>query len=93
MAKEVKKKERRPMAEKRMLQNEKKRLVNKAFKSRVRTAVREFEKTLNEKKKEECQTALNQVFSLMDKGVKRGIYKLGKARRVKSRFTAKASAL
>ena len=55
MAKEVKKKERRPMAEKRMLQNEKKRLVNKAFKSRVRTAVREFEKTLNEKKKKNAK--------------------------------------
>jgi len=93
MAKEEKKKAKRPTAKKRMLQNEKKRLINKAFKSKVRTAVKTLETAVGQKEKEQSQQALNFIFSLMDKGVKRGIYKLGKVKRVKSRFTSKVSAI
>ncbi len=94
MAKEetAPKKTKRPTAQKRDLQNSKKRLQNKAFKSSVRTAVRNFEGTLTEKDSAKISAALNNVYSLMDKGVKRGIYKVNKAGRTKARLAARAKA-
>jgi small subunit ribosomal protein S20 len=80
----------RPTAEKRVLQNEKRRLINKAFKSKMRTTVRNFETTLKKGEAEEIKTGLKEIYSLADKGVKRGIHKLNTASRIKSRYTAKA---
>lgn len=75
-------KTKRPTAKKRDIQNAKRRLINRSFKSRVKTAVKTFENEKNE-------TNLNLLYALLDKGVKRGIYKLNKASRLKSRFSAK----
>jgi len=83
--KEEKKKSKRPTAEKRLIQNQKQREVNRTFKSKVKTAIRQFEE--NHEK-----DSLNLVFSLMDKAVKRGIYKKNKSSRTKSRLTAKVAA-
>ncbi|CCB87387.1 MULTISPECIES: 30S ribosomal protein S20 [Parachlamydia] len=93
MAKEapVKKKERVPTPLKRDLQNEKRRLRNKAFKSSVRTAIRQFEETVAKKDPALITERLNEVYSLMDKGVKKGVYKLNKASRTKSRLAAHAA--
>lgn len=88
---EVKKKTKRPTALKRDIQSEKRRLINKSFKSRMRQSMREFEESLVAKDKEKVTSTLNQVFSLVDKGVKRGIFKLNKASRTKSRLAAKAT--
>ena len=95
MAKEEsskKAKQKRPTALKRDLQNSKKRLANKAFKSQIRTAIRHFEGTLIEKDEKKTSEALKGIYSLMDKGVKRGLYKLNKASRTKSRLAARAKA-
>jgi len=89
--KEVKK-IKRPMAEKRVIQNEKRRLINKAFKTTVRTAMRSFQDAVKSKDSEKVTVLLNEVYSLADKGVKRGIFKIGKASRMKSRSTAQARA-
>lgn len=88
MAKEQapKKKERRPSALKRDMQAEKARLRNKMFRSKVKTAIRSFEE---ESKTESAQTRLNEVYSLMDKGVKKGVYTRNKASRTKSRLAVK----
>ena len=72
-------KTKQPTAQKRALQSEKKRLENKMFKSRVRTAFN----ALSESKSEE---ALSNMYSLMDKGVKLGVYAKNKAARTKSRL-------
>ena len=94
MAKEeAKKKTKRPTAEKRDIRNSKRRLLNKAFKSQVRTAMRSFEEALKAKDKDQIQTALNGVFSMMDKGVKRGIYKRNKAARIKAHSSQKVLTL
>ncbi len=92
MAKEeaVKAKVKRPTPLKRDLQNEKRRLQNKAFKSQVRTAVRAFEETLEKGDKALVQQRLDTVYSLMDKGVKNGVYKLNKSSRTKSRLAARS---
>jgi small subunit ribosomal protein S20 len=83
--KTAEKKVKRPTALKRDLQNEKRRLINKSFKSVVRTTLRDFDETLSTKDKEKIQSSLNEVFSILDKGVKRGVFKVNKAARTKAR--------
>lgn len=85
-------KERRPKALKRDLQNEKHRLRNKAFKSNVRTVVRRFEEISAKGDATATKESLNEVYSIMDKAVKRGIFKLNKASRLKARMTARIQA-
>ncbi len=93
MAKDVKKdakkaKVRRPQAQKRDIQNTKKRMRNKAFKSSVKTAVRRFEEALEEQNAPATEESLRQVYSLMDRGVKKGVFSVNKAGRTKARLTA-----
>jgi small subunit ribosomal protein S20 len=92
MAEQAKKNTRRPTALKRDIQNEKKRLLNKSFKSKVRTAMNSFDSAVQAQEKDRISLALNQVYSLMDKGVKRGVFKANKAARTKARFFKKVSA-
>ena len=96
VAAQPKKKEevaKQPSALKRDIQGEKRRQRNVSYRSSVLTAIRGFEASLS--KKESAETLkgkLNTVFSLMDKGVKKGVYKLNKASRTKSRLTARTKA-
>lgn len=85
-------KARQPSALKRDKQAEKGRLRNKAFKSGVRTAIRQFDEVIPKGDAHLIKEKLNEVYSLMDKGVKKGIYKLNKASRTKSRLAARAVA-
>jgi small subunit ribosomal protein S20 len=90
MAEEGKKgpqKKKRPTALKRMKQDEKRNLRNRSFKSSVRTAIRSFEAAFSAKDKDKMQAAINAVYSLMDRGVKQGVYKKNKAARTKQRIT------
>ena len=89
MAEEKGKKTKRPTAQKRDIRNAKRREINKAFKSKVRTAIRGLEGSLKSGGKESVSEELNAVYSLMDQGVKRGVYKLNKANRTKASFAAK----
>ena len=82
-------KTRRPTAKKRDLQNAKRRLHNRSFKSKVKTAVRSFEKEVAEKNETEAKARLHSINSLLDKGVKMGIFKLNKASRLKSKFSSR----
>lgn len=93
MAKEQeKKKEKRPTAIKRDMQSEKNRLRNKVYRSRVRTAIRAFQDTIEKGDQAERTIKLNEVYSILDKCVQKGVYKLNKASRTKSRLAAKALA-
>lgn len=83
--------ERRPQAIKRNYQNERKRLHNRSFKAEVRSAVRSLESSFG-KDKAVIKENLSKVYSLVDKGVKTGIFKLNTAKRVKGRLAAKAHA-
>lgn len=92
MAKEDKnKKVKRPTALKRDLQHEKKRLRNKSFKSSVRTTIRQFEESLVKGDAAAVKANLSEVYSAMDKGVKKGVYTINKASRTKARLTARAA--
>lgn len=85
------KRAKRPTALKRDLQNEKKRIENRSFKAAVSTALRGYKTALETKAGEQpVKEKLSAVYSLMDKGVKKGVFSKSKAARVKSRLTAKA---
>lgn len=93
MAQEKKeeKKIKRPTAQKRDLQNEKRRLRNRSFKSSVRTSIRILDETIVKGDKPLVQAKLNDVYSILDKGVKRGVIKINQASRTKSRLAARAA--
>lgn len=85
-------KTKKPSALKRDLQNEKTRLRNRSYRASVLTSIRSLEGSLNQKEASEVvKTKLNAIYSLMDKGVKRGVYKPQKAARTKSRLAARCS--
>lgn len=86
-----KKKEKRPSALKRDLQSEKRRLINRDFKSQVRTAVRNLEEDLPKKDATLNKKHLSAIYSLMDKGVKKGVYTANKANRTKARIAAQVA--
>ena len=84
-------KQKKPSALKRDQQSERRKLANRSYRAKVQTAIRGFQDSLSKKESaESVRSKLNEVFSLMDKGVKKGVYKKQKASRTKSRLTAKA---
>ena len=89
--KKEKSKVKKPTALKRDEQSAQRNLRNRSFKSKVTTAMRSLEETLSKKDAASVKVQLSAVYSLMDKGVKKGIYKMNKASRVKSRLHAKAA--
>jgi len=94
MAKEQakKKKEKVSTAIKRDLQSEKSRLRNKVYRSKVRTAIRAFEDALPKGDQAVVTEKLNEAYSSLDKCVQKGVYKLNKVSRTKSRLAARAVA-
>lgn len=93
MAQEKKeeKKVKRPTAQKRDIQSEKRRLRNRTFKSSVRTAIRSLDEIIATGDKSQTQTKLNDVYSILDKGVKGGVLKQNQASRTKSRLAARCA--
>lgn len=83
---------RRPQAQKRDLQNKKRRVINKSFHSSMRTQMKHFEATVEKGDKDAIRASLNESYSLLDKAAKRGIMKKNAASRKKSRLTARALA-
>ena len=82
--------QRRPSALKRDLQSEKRRLRNRSYRAEVLTAIRGLETGISQKEAPAAlQQKLSSLFSLMDKGVKRGVFKVQKASRTKSRMAAR----
>jgi small subunit ribosomal protein S20 len=90
--KKVEKKTKRPTAVKRDLQSKRRRLDNKTYKSRVRTSVRAFQEAVTKGDQTVITEKLNEAYSILDKCVKKGVFKLNKASRTKSRLAARAVA-
>jgi small subunit ribosomal protein S20 len=88
-AADKKKKARITSAQKRNKQSLKARLRNRSFKATVTTAIRSFEEAVAKGDQTMMKERLSALYSLMDKGVKTGRYKLNKAARTKSRLTVK----
>jgi small subunit ribosomal protein S20 len=82
----------RPSALKRDLQNEKRRLRNRSFRSSVSTAIRSLKGSLEKKEGVELvKQKLSAIYSLVDTGVKKHVFKPKKAARTKSRLTLRCA--
>ncbi len=86
--KEEGKKTKRTSAKKREIQDQRKRLQNRAFRSEVRSMIKQFRDCVESKDSEKQKACLASVYSLVDKGVNRAIFKRNKANRIKARLTA-----
>jgi small subunit ribosomal protein S20 len=82
-------------AEKRILVNKRNRLINRFYKSSVRTLIKVFFKELELYKtsktpqdKEKVQKILSSVYSLIDKGTKKNVFHKNAAARKKAKLSA-----
>lgn len=78
-------------AEKRVRQNEKRRLINRSHRSKVRTYIKRLRAALDSNKGEDVQTVLPEVISVIDKSVQKGVMHKNAAARYKSRLTVRAN--
>lgn len=86
------KKTKRATTVKRQMQSERKRLCNKADRTRVKSHVKSFLGDIAAKKTESAVTSLQEIYSIVDKAVKKGVYKKNKGSRIKARMAARLAA-
>lgn len=77
-------------AEKRVRQNERRRVVNRSNRSRLRTAVKELRSVLDKDGKNATEL-LPKTVSEIDKAVQKGVLHRNAAARQKSRLTARVN--
>ncbi len=78
---------------KRMRQAEKRRLRNKAVKTRVKNVIKEFKEILETGKSEEALTQLPLVYKILDKAASKGVIHRRRAASLKSKLTKKLNQL
>jgi small subunit ribosomal protein S20 len=74
-------------AQKAIRQSERRKIRNLQRKNRLKTLLKEVKSLISQKKTTEAKKLLPQVYKLLDKAVKTGLIKKGKADRRKSRIT------
>lgn len=72
---------------KRLIQSEKRRVANKATRTKIKTTIKAFHAALSTKDMEKSNALLNEISSLVDKATKNGLFKLNKASRIKAQIT------
>ena len=78
-------------AEKRMRQNEKRRLINRGNRGKLRTGIKKLRAALEGGDAGTVQTLLPETVSLIDKAVQKGALHRNAAARFKSRLTLHAN--
>ncbi|HEX6626211.1 MAG TPA: 30S ribosomal protein S20 [Pyrinomonadaceae bacterium] len=78
-------------AEKRQRQNEKRRVINRNNRGRVRTGIKKLRAALNGGEAGDVQNLLPVTVSLIDKAVQKGVLHRNAAARYKSRLTVRAN--
>ncbi|MBA3805331.1 MAG: 30S ribosomal protein S20, partial [Acidobacteria bacterium] len=78
-------------SEKRMRQNEKRRLINRGNRGRLRTGVKNLRAALDGGEGTQVQELLPATISLIDKAVQKGVLHRNAAARYKSRLTLRAN--
>ncbi|MEZ0180025.1 30S ribosomal protein S20 ['Camptotheca acuminata' phytoplasma] len=71
---------------KRIKTNEKRRLMNSAFKSSVRTFIKKFKTYVSASDKEKANSCFNLINKKLDKGLSKGIFHINFVSRNKSNF-------
>jgi small subunit ribosomal protein S20 len=74
-------------AEKRVLQNEKRRDINRSHRTRLRTAIKKLRTALTSGDAANAQQILSETVSRIDKSVQKGVLHRNAAARYKSRLT------
>jgi small subunit ribosomal protein S20 len=80
-------------AEKRARQSERRNVMNRRNRSRLRTAIKELRTALAGSDAAAAQTLLPKTVSLIDKSVQKGVIHRNAAARHKARLTAKVNAM
>ena len=78
-------------AEKRVRQSEKRRVINRGHKSKVRTYIKKLRTALDAGQSDDIQKVLPEVISVIDKSVQKGVMHKNAAARYKSRLTVQAN--
>lgn len=78
-------------AEKRMRQNEKRRLINRGNRGKLRTGIKKLRSALEGSEAGAAQALLPETVSLIDKAVQKGVLHRNAAARFKSRLTLRAN--
>ena len=80
-------------AAKRVLQSERRRLINRRNRSRMRTEIKKFRDLLELKKLEEARAMLPGVYAAIDKAAQKTVIHKNTAARYKSRLTKRLAQL
>ena len=78
-------------AEKRMRQNEKRRLINRGNRGKLRTGIKKLRAALEGGEAGTAAALLPETVSLIDKAVQKGVLHRNAAARFKSRLTVRAN--
>lgn len=78
-------------SEKRVRQSEKRRLINRSNRGRLRTSIKNLRTALAEHSNEELGRLLPATISTIDKAVQKGVLHRNAAARYKSRLTARVN--
>ncbi|HEX6650357.1 MAG TPA: 30S ribosomal protein S20 [Pyrinomonadaceae bacterium] len=78
-------------SEKRVRQSEKRRVINRSHRTKVRTYIKKMRTALASGKADEIQQVLPEAISVIDKSVQKGVMHKNAAARYKSRLTVQAN--
>ena len=78
-------------SEKRVRQSEKRRVINRGNRTKVRTYIKKLRAALESGKSADVQTVLPDTISVIDKAVQKGVMHKNAAARYKSRLTVSAN--
>lgn len=78
-------------AEKRVRQSEKRRVINRSNRTKVRTYIKKLRAVLDAGKNDDVQKVLPDTISVIDKAVQKGVMHKNAAARYKSRLTVRAN--
>jgi small subunit ribosomal protein S20 len=78
-------------AEKRVRQSEKRRVINRSNRTKVRTYIKKLRGALESGKSDDVQKVLPDTISVIDKAVQKGVMHKNAAARYKSRLTVRAN--
>ena len=78
-------------AEKRVRQSEKRRVINRSNRTKVRTYIKKLRAVLDSGKGDDVQTILPDTISVIDKAVQKGVMHKNAAARYKSRLTTRVN--
>jgi small subunit ribosomal protein S20 len=78
-------------AEKRVRQSERRRVINRSNRTKVRTYIKKLRAALDSAQSDNVQKVLPETISVIDKAVQKGIMHKNAAARYKSRLTVRAN--